>query len=98
METRLENRPVPMAGASGLLTLDMRLPRTQSAKPRARDPPSPRRPARVTNATSKAWPRAPHSKPAGGNLPAPKATNGERRCDNIASPERRTREASPSYS
>jgi hypothetical protein len=41
METRRENRPVPMTVASGLLTLDMRLPGAWPAKPCARDPPSP---------------------------------------------------------
>jgi hypothetical protein len=36
--------------------------------------------------------------PRGEDLPALTAANEERRCGNIASPERRTREASPSYS
>lgn len=40
METRQENRPVFMTGASSLLTPDMRLPGARSAKPSARDPPT----------------------------------------------------------
>lgn len=92
METRRENRPVFMTVARGLLTLDMRLSVARAAKPCARDPP--RRAARY-NAPQ-------HGLRAGVPRqtlhPHPRPHSGERRCSNIASPERRTREASPSYS
>jgi hypothetical protein len=96
MGTRRENRPVSMTVANGLLTLEMRLPCARPAEPRARDPPSPSR------GSHQRYPgglrSACHDKPAREDLPLRKAQNGERRCDNIASPERRTRKASPSYS
>jgi hypothetical protein len=43
METRRENRPVSITDAGRLLRLDMTLPYTRSARPCARDPPSPHR-------------------------------------------------------
>jgi hypothetical protein len=43
METRRKNRPVSMTIASGPLALYTRLAGTRSAKPSARDPPSPHR-------------------------------------------------------
>ena len=82
METRQENPPVSMSGL-------------RSAEPCARDPPPACR--GVTNAASRAFGGC-HGNPPGEDLPKCKASNRERRCDNIASPERRTREASPSYS
>ena len=96
METRQENRPVSMSGASALLKLTMRLLGVRSAEPCARDPPQ--HAAGVTNAASRAFGGRATATRLGEDLPKCKASNGERRCDNIASPERRTREASPSYS
>jgi len=87
MGTRRENRRVLMTAAGRLFTLGTRLPGAWSAKPCARDPPSPR--LGVTDATSRAC-----GEPATANhlwkASAPKAANGKRRCANIASPERRT--------
>jgi hypothetical protein len=53
METRQENRPVSMSGASALLKLAMRLHGARSAEPCARDPPTAA--AGVTNAASRAF-------------------------------------------
>ena len=94
METRRENRPAPIIVASGLLTSDMRLSVALSAKPCARDPP---RPASY-NAASRPRAGVPRQTLQGKTSPHPRPQSGERRCSNIASPERRTRKASPSYS
>lgn len=96
METRQENRPVFMTGTSSLLTPGVRLPGARSAEPCARDPPTLR--CGGYQRCQQGLRRARHGNPPGEDLPTCKAANGERRCDNIASPERRTREASPSYS
>lgn len=97
METRQENRPVSMGGTSALLELAMRILGVRSAEPCARDPPSACREG--YQRCHQGLQRACHGTRLGEDLPEGKASNGERRCDNIASPERRTRKkASPSYS
>jgi hypothetical protein len=89
MGTRRENRPVLMAAVDRRSTLATRLPGAWSAKPSARDPPSQR--LGVASATNKAGGLVGHAKPP--DKATPKATNGKRRCANIASPERRTRKS-----
>jgi hypothetical protein len=88
METEQENRPVFMTGARAPLTPDMRLPGARSAEPCARDPPTLCRGG--YQRFQQGLRRACHGNPPGEDLPTCKAANGERRCVNIASPERRT--------
>lgn len=92
METRRENRSVSMIVASGLLTRGTRLPRARPTEPHARAPPGHAAELRalLTRLASAASPQT-----AREDLPLRKAVNGERRCYNIASPDRRTLEASP---
>jgi hypothetical protein len=87
--TRRENRPVSLTIAGGLFTLDTRFPRARPAEPRARGPPSPRRGSHQRY--DRGLRGGVKANPAREDLPRRQATNGERRCVNIASPERRTR-------
>lgn len=104
MKTRRRNRPVFITVVSSLLAVDIRLPVGASETPRARDPPLPGRRSHQHHrygcggsATANLASKLPTPRPEPGTTSPPKAKR-ERRCDNIASPERRTREASPSYS
>jgi len=83
METRRRNHPVPVTVASDPLTLGTGLPGARSAKPRARDPPSPV-PRESSSATSRAC-RCTTANPPGKTSPHPRPKR-ERRCTNIASP------------
>jgi hypothetical protein len=105
MRTRQRNRPVPTGFAADLLALDVGLSSARSPKPCARGPPSPYRRSHQRHRYGCGGSAT--SNPAGKDLPTPRPEPGitsppkakwERRCYNIASPERRTREASPSYS
>lgn len=72
MESRWENRPVSIAVAIGLLTPDMGLSVSRSAKPCARDPP--RRAARVTTLPAGPTGGRATANPPGEDLPTPEAT------------------------
>jgi hypothetical protein len=97
METRRENRPVSRTCASSLLTPDVRLLCARRTEPHARSPPrtAPLESRALLNAACSGCATA---NPPGKTSRCTRPQSGERRCDNIASPERRTRKASPSYS
>ena len=95
MGTRLRNRPVSTAVANRPRTLETGLPGAHSARPCARDPPS--SVPRVSYQSNQQAANVPwHTRH--GKTPGHSRPKGKRRCSNIASPQRRTREASPSYS
>ena len=85
------SRLVSTNAASGPLLLGLGLPGARSGMPCARGPPCVTSPEAV--AALPRWPAAARyaRNPLGEDLPAHMAINGERRCANIASPERRTR-------